>query len=100
MFSERRGGFLVGGVVLAASGSEKPHEIVVWRTKSHNWRREWESNPRFSIIPRRTAETNLAIDPSGSSVRAGSIPVGANCGVRNGIGVPAAGSPLFIFVGE
>lgn len=46
----------------------------------------------------RTAETNLAIDPSGSSVRAG-FDSGRrrNWEVRNGIGVPAAGSLLFYF---
>ena len=37
----------------------------------------------------RTAETNLPIDPSGSSVRAGFDSDQGNCGGRNGVGVRA-----------
>jgi hypothetical protein len=77
--------------------ADKSHEIVVWRAKSCKWRREWESNPRFSIIPRRTAETNPR-DPSLQGFARARFDSGRRI-VESGTasGVPVAGSLLFYF---
>ena len=58
----------------------KSYKIVVWRTKSRKWRREWESNPRFQsfhfeedgkLLSKRSpaSSNNFESEP-------GSIPVG------------------------
>jgi hypothetical protein len=41
----------------SAPSRTKSSKIVGLRTKSYKWRREWESNPRFSVLSLRTTNT-------------------------------------------
>src|SRR5207237_2048402 len=50
--------------VVATSQRTTSQDIVVWSRKSCKWRREWESNPRFSTIPLQTGETARKHSPA------------------------------------